>query len=52
MRTNWELMVSEKALASEKNTRKKQFITEKIASKDLPTYVDNGWEKSKYFKNG
>lgn len=51
MRTNWELMVSDKALASEKNARKKLFITEKIASKDLPAYVDNGWEKSKDFKN-
>lgn len=44
-------MVSEKALATEKNIRKKVFITEKIATKDLPQYIDNGWEKSKEFKN-
>ena len=50
MRTNWELMVSDKALTSEKNARKKQFITEKIASKDLPAYIDKGWEKSTDFK--
>lgn len=51
MRTNWEMMVSGKALTSEKNARKKLFISEKIASKDLVAYVDNGWEKSKDFKN-
>ena len=51
MRTNWEMMVSGKALTSEKNARKKLFISEKIASKDLVSYVDNGWEKSKDFKN-
>ncbi|MCA0386309.1 MAG: DGQHR domain-containing protein [Firmicutes bacterium] len=51
MRTDWELMVSGKALTSEKNTRKKLFITEKIALKDLPAYVDNGWEKSADYKN-
>ena len=51
MRTNWELMVSGKALTAEKNSRKKKFISEKIAAKDLVTYVDNGWEKSKDFKN-
>lgn len=51
MRTNWDLMVSEKALAIEKNARKKQYITEKIVARDLPVYVDNGWEKSRDFKN-
>lgn len=51
MRTNWEMMVSGKALISEKNARKKLFISEKIASKDLIAYVDDGWEKSKEFKN-
>jgi len=51
MRTNWEMMVSGKALSLEKSARKKLFITEKIAEKDLPAYVDNGWEKSKDYKN-
>lgn len=51
MRTNWGVMVSGKALVTEKNARKKAFITEKIATKDLPEYIDNGWEKSKEFKN-
>lgn len=51
MRTNWDAMVSEKALAVEKNARKKVFVTEKIAAKDLPQYIDDGWEKSKEFKN-
>ena len=51
MRTDWELMVSGKALISEKNSRKKIFVSEKIATKDLISYVDNGWEKSKDFKN-
>lgn len=51
MRTDWELMVSGKALISEKNLRKKLFVSEKIATKDLISYVDNGWEKSKDFKN-
>lgn len=51
MRTDWELMVSGKALISEKNLRKKIFVSEKIATKDLISYVDNGWEKSKDFKN-
>ena len=43
MRTDWELMVSGKALISEKNSRKKIFVSEKIATKDLISYVDNGW---------
>ena len=51
MRTNWELMVSGKALTSEKNARKKLFVSERIATKELVSYVDNGWEKSKDFKN-
>ena len=51
MRTKWEMMVSGKALISEKNARKKLFVSEKIASKDLIAYVDDGWEKSKEFKN-
>lgn len=51
MRTNWNMMVSEKAMISEKNSRKKLFVSQKIASKDLIAYVDNGWEKSKEYKN-
>ena len=44
-------MLSGKALASEKNIRKKRFITEKIAAKNLPEYVDKGWEKCKDYKS-
>ena len=50
-RTNWIQMVTGKDLVTEKNTRKKIFVTQKIAAKDLPTYVDDGWEKCKDFKN-
>lgn len=51
MRTNWDMMVSDKLLTADRNARKKLFITEKIATKDLPSYIDKGWEKSKDFKN-
>ena len=51
MRTNWDLMVSGNALISEKNARKKIFVSKKIATKDLVSYVDDGWEKSKDFKS-
>lgn len=50
-RTDWSKMVENKTLATEKNARKKIFISQKILSKDLPDYVDKGWEKSKEFKN-
>ncbi len=50
-RTEWSKMVEDKALAAEKNARKKIFISQKILAKDLPDYVDEGWEKSKEFKN-
>lgn len=51
MRTDWELMVSGKALSSEKNARKKIYTFEKILTKDLFSYIDHGWEKSKDYKN-
>ena len=50
-RTDWTKMVTGKELATEKNLRKKLFVTQKIASKDLPEYVDAGWEKYKDFKS-
>lgn len=50
-RTNWSKMVEDKALVTEKNARKKIFVSQKILAKDLPDYVDEGWEKSKEFKN-
>lgn len=50
-RTDWSKMVDNKELTMEKNARKKVFITKKILSSDLPKYVDEGWEKSKDFKN-
>lgn len=50
-KTNWEKMVYEKALNSAKSARRKQFDTLKIKADDLPQYVDEGWEKSKEYKN-
>ncbi len=50
-RTDWNMMVSEGALAAERRSRKKAFVTQKILSDELPTYVDLGWEKSKEYKN-
>jgi DNA sulfur modification protein DndB len=50
-RTNWSMMVSGKILASEKSSRKKAYISQKIAAKDLPDFVDNGWEKAKEYKS-
>ena len=50
-RINWDLMVSGKELSTEKNSRKKKFVSQKILAKDLPEYIDTGWEKAKDFKN-
>lgn len=50
-RTDWAKMVAGKELAAEKNLRKKLFVTQKVTSKDLPKYVDAGWEKFKDFKS-
>ncbi len=49
-RTDWNNIVSEKALVSEKNSRKKVYVTQKILATDLPQYVDDGWEKCKDYK--
>ena len=40
MRTNWELMVTEKDLKKEKNLRKKVYSTQKILAVDLPEYIE------------
>ena len=50
-RTNWDMMVSGSALSTEKRSRKKVFISQKILSDELPIYVDLGWEKSKEYKS-
>lgn len=50
-RTDWNKIVEGKTLTTEKNARKKVYISQKILTKDLPDYVDEGWEKSKEFKN-
>ena len=50
-KTNWEKMVNGKALNSAKSARRKQFDTLKIKSDDLLQYVDEGWEKTKEYKN-
>ena len=49
--TNWEKMVYEKNLNSAKSARRKIIDTLKIKVDDLPQYVDEGWEKSKEYKN-
>lgn len=50
-KTNWEKLVCEKDLNSAKRDRRKQFDSLKIKADDLPKYVDEGWEKSKEYKN-
>ena len=50
-KTNWEKMVNGKDLNSAKSARRKQFDTLKIKSDNLLQYVDEGWEKSKEYKN-
>lgn len=50
-RTNWDLMISGRELSAEKNLRKKLYVSQKILAKDLPEYIDAGWEKAKDFKN-
>ena len=50
-KTNWEKMVNEKTINSAKSARRKQFDTLKIKADDLLQYVDEGWEKSKEYKN-
>ena len=50
-KTNWEKLVCEKDLNSVKRDRRKQFDSLKIKADDLPKYVDEGWEKSKEYKN-
>ena len=51
MRTNWDLMVTGNELLAEKKARKKIFLSKKIETQDLFTYIDNGWEKTKEYKN-
>ena len=51
MRTNWELMVSGKELTAEKNSRKKAYVSQKILAKELPEYVDAGWEKTRDYRS-
>lgn len=51
MSSNWEKMVSGKELSSVKSSRKKVFLTCKIPFSELPSYIDQGWEKYKEFKN-
>lgn len=50
-KTNWEKMVSEKELKAAKSVRRKQCVTLKIKTEELPKYVDEGWEKCKEYKN-
>ena len=51
MRTNWDLMVSGKELTAERNSRKKAYVSQKILTKELPEYVDAGWEKTRDYKS-
>lgn len=49
-RTDWTKMVSGRELNAEKALRKKAFISMKILATDLPSMVDQGWEKAKDYK--
>ena len=50
-RTDWTQIVSNKELTKEKSSRKKVYISQKIHTKDLARFVDDGWEKSKDYKS-
>lgn len=50
-RTDWERMVAAHDLSTEKSSRKKIYVSKKIASSELPSMIDHGWEKSKDYKN-
>lgn len=50
-RTDWERMVAAHDLSTEKSSRKKIYVSMKIASSELPSMIDHGWEKSKDYKN-
>lgn len=50
-RTDWQRMVSARNLSTEKSSRKKIYVSMKIASSDLPEMIDQGWEKSKEYKS-
>lgn len=44
-------MVAGRELSMEKSSRKKIFVSMKIAASDLPAMIDQGWEKSKDYKS-
>ena len=46
-----EYMINGNDLLSNKNERKKSFIIKKINTDELPRYVDEGWERSKEYKD-
>lgn len=50
-RTDWGQLVYDKQLATAKSAHKKQFITKKILSSELPEHIDAGWEKCKDYKS-
>lgn len=50
-RTDWERMVADRELSTEKSSRKKTFVSMKIAASELPAMIDQGWEKSKDYKS-
>lgn len=50
-RTDWKRMVADRELSTEKSSRKKIFVSMKIAASELPVMIDQGWEKSKDYKN-
>lgn len=50
-RTDWKKMVADRELSTEKSSRKKIFVSLKIAASELPAMIDQGWEKSKDYKS-
>ena len=50
-RTDWSQLVYDNQLSTAKSTHKKQFVTKKILSSELPEHIDAGWEKCKDYKS-
>lgn len=44
-------LIEDKDIVSRRNSLKNPFETQKIKTVELPSYVDQGWEKAKEYKN-
>ena len=49
--STWEGLVSGSTLKSIKTEKSRSYITSKELASNLPTLIDNGWEKVKDYKN-